>query len=682
MRKHITLFIITLLFITTLVACQSKSYVDYIDKPIQYTPTIGTKRNNESIADLKVIYDDDTADQIQVLPVDLPDDFIIGVDMSSILDVLAKGGVFYNANGEEQDVFEILKDYGVNYVRIRLWHNPTNEQGLGFGGGNNDTNTGIEIAKRAARVGMRIALDFHYSDFWADPSKQSIPRAWTGFTDEQVVDAIYTYTKDTLKAFEKAGVRPHMVQIGNEINNGMVYPNGNIATRGYRRLAMFLNAGLKAVKEISPKIQTVIHLAEGASEQRLTYFFDKMVENNVEFDIIGLSYYSFWHGTLEKFQQTLAALEARYPQQIAVMEYSYGYTDYSNEFSANIYSSEMESEGGYKTSMQGQASYIRDVNAAVASIESGIGSFYWEPAWLAVNGAGWASGGAIEYLTAQGDDVSSIGKASWANQALFSFSGKVLPSLNVFNLMRTSTFDDEQIETLETELSVVINIRANETLPTHTIAYTSLDRRTMVPITWNLTELATIQGAGNYTIHGTVTHGTQTLNVVCQVEAYENYLINGSFEEGGKVTADVKDFSLVNGCSVTQTVTGAVKVESKNPRTTDNNGHNNLNIWASAAYDFSVYQTVTLQPGTYTLIVYGRSAMNGEVHRPNVQLYVSSGNTNLFEQAFIYGVSWSDWQKNEMTFTLTETLTVQIGLKGSGAATAWAHFDDFALKSI
>ncbi len=681
MKKQL-LFILSLGFVILATACQSKAYVDYIDKPISFTPTIGDKRNNESIADLKVIYNDETADQIQVLPVELSDDFIIGVDMSSIIDVLDKGGVFYNANGEEQDVFEILKSYGVNYVRIRLWHNPTNSNGLGFGGGNNTTEVGIEIAKKAARVGMRIALDFHYSDFWADPSKQSMPRAWTGYTDEQVVDAIYEYTKSTLKSFEKAGVRPHMVQIGNEINNGMVYPNGNIATRGYRRLAMFLNAGIKAVKEISPSIQTVIHLAEGASEQRLTYFFDKMIENNVEFDIIGLSYYSFWHGTLAQFQQTLEALDARYTQKIAVMEYSYGYTDYSNEFSANIYSSEMESEGGYKTSMQGQASYIRDVNAAIASIESGIGSFYWEPAWLAVAGAGWASSGAIEYLNAQGDDVSSIGKASWANQALFSFSGKVLPSLNVFNLMKTSTFNDERIETLETELSVVINIRANETLPSHTLAYTSLDRRTLVPITWNRSELDAIQGAGNYTVHGTVTQGNQTLQVVCTVEAYENYLVNGSFEEGGKVTADVKDFSLVNGWQVTQNINGAVKIESKNPRTSDNNGHNNLNIWASAAYDFTVYQTVTLSPGTYTLVVYGRSAMNGEVNTPSVSLYVGNGSTILFEQSFVYGGSWSEWQKNELTFTINESITVQIGLKGTGAATAWAHFDDFALKSM
>ena len=681
MKKRTLLLTVVILSILLLWGCQSKAYVDYIDKPVTYTPTIGSKRNTESIADLKFIYNDETADQIQVLPVDLDDDFIIGVDISSIMDVLNKGGVFYNANGEEQDVFEILKDYGVNYVRIRLWHNPKNANGLGFGGGNNDTLTGIEIAKKAARVGMRIALDFHYSDFWADPSKQSIPRAWEGFTDEQVVDAIYEYTKETVKAFEKAGVRPHMVQIGNEINNGMVYPNGNIATRGYRRLAMFLNAGIQAVKEISPTIKTVIHLAEGASEQRLIYFFDKMLENNVEFDIIGLSYYSFWHGTLTQFEQTLKTLESRYTQQIAVMEYSYGYTDYSNEFSANIYSSEMESEGGYKTSMQGQASYIRDVNAAIASIESGIGSFYWEPAWLAVSGAGWASSGAIEYLTAQGDDTSSIGKASWANQALFSFSGKVLPSINVFNWMKTSTFDDERIETLETNLSVVINIRANETLPTHTVAYTSLDRRTLVPISWNASELSQIEGAGIYTVTGTVVNGDQNLLVTCVVEAYENYLINGSFEEGGKVTADVKDFSLVTGWSVNQTVNGSVKIESKNPRTADNNGHNNLNIWASAAYEFSVYQTVTLEPGTYTLIVYGRSAMNGEVIRPTVNLYISQGSNTLKEQAFIYGVSWSDWQKNEMTFTITETITVNIGLRGFGAATAWAHFDDFALKS-
>jgi len=671
------LVLFVLLLLPVFLSCREKGYVDYMSTYEGFEPTIGDLTNAETEEDLALIYGDSTATDVHVLPVELPEDFIFGVDMSSILEVEAAGGVFYNEDGQEQDVFEILADHGVNYVRIRLWVDPHDEDGNPFGGGSTDTAAGIEIAKRAARVGMRICLDFHYSDFWADPGKQSVPRAWASLSKADLVTAIHDYTYDALKQFQDAGVRPHMVQIGNEINNGMVWPKGKISVYGFDDLAAYLNAGLSAVEEISPDITTVLHLAEGASEQKVTYFLDNILANGVAFDVIGLSYYSFWHGPLEQFEETLGILETKYDQKIAVMEYSYGYTDYANEFTANIYSSGLESEGGYKTSLQGQTSYIRDVNAAVASIPSGIGSFYWEPAWLAVDGAGWASAYADEYLTAQGDS-GSLGKVTWANQALFSYSGKVLPSLSVFEEMRTSTYENETVLSLEDDLNVVINLGADETLPTTTVAYTDLDRRTMVTITWDEAELALITGVGSYVVHGTVQSGGETLPIVCNVEAYVNYVENGGFEDGGKVSADVKDFAYVAAWDVTEDVAGAVKVESKNPRTTDNAGHNNLNIWASSAYAFTLWQTVDLPAGTYSFTVWSRSADT----LPSVELFAAAGGTDVAFQAIVYGSSWSEWKENTLTFTLSEAATLTVGLRGQGAASSWAHFDDFALKEV
>lgn len=673
--KKIGLLLLTIVGVVALTGCK-KEYKDYMDSFDGFTATIGDLTNDESVQDLVDFYGDETASNIKVLPVDdMDDDFIFGVDMSSILEVEENGGVFYNELGEEQDVFEILKNNGINYVRIRLWVDPYSEEGEAFGGGTTDTARGIEIAKRAARVGMRICIDFHYSDFWADPGKQEIPRAWKLLNDTDLKETLYNYTYDTVKEFEEAGVRPHMVQVGNEINNGMMYPKGRLSLYGYDRLAELLSVAIGAVNDISEDILIVIHIAEGASEQRVTYFFDNILEYDVEFDIIGLSYYSFWHGPLSDLYETLEIVDERYEQDVIIMEYSYGWTDYSNEYASNIYNSGLEADGGYKTSLQGQVSYIRDVNAAIASIDSGIGSFYWEPAWLAVDGSGWAFEGARTYLEGQGD-ASGLGKVSWANQALFSYSGKVLPSIKVFDLMSTSSFDEELIVDYEDEMNIILNIKADDTLPSNLIVYTNLDRRTLIPITWNQSDLDSITTPGDYVVNGTIENAGVSYPVTANVEAYENYFINSSFEDGGKVPRDITDFSTVNGWDVTSNVDTAVKIESKNARTDDNQGFNNLNLWANTAYDFTLTQEIELEPGTYVYSVWARSADN----MSPVEMYITGTNIDI-EQSIEYGATWSQWVQNSFEFTITETTIITIGIKGSCPAESWSHFEDFTLRA-
>lgn len=676
--KNGLVLLTTFITIFALSGCKTTEYEDYIDTFDGFEPTYGTKVNNETITDLVSIYGDESAEDINVLAIDdIDDEFIFGVDMSSVLDVYENGGVFYNANGQEQDVFEILKDAGVNYIRIRIWNDPYNDDGEPFGGGTVDVDRGIEIAKRAARVGMRIALDFHYSDFWADPGKQTIPRAWRLLGPADLKEAVYNYTYESIKAFEDAGVRPHMVQVGNEINNGFMFPKARLSLWGYDDVAAYLSEGARAVKDISNEIKVIIHLAEGASEQRLTYFFDNVIENGLDFDVIGLSYYSFWHGTMEQFRETLAVLDERYNQEIAVMEYSYPWTDYSNEFTTNIITSEQADEGGYNMTMQGQVSYVRDVNAAVASIESGIGTFYWEPAWLGVDGAGWAEEGAVEYLTEQGD-AEGIGNIGWANQSFFSFTGKALPTLQVFTEMRTSTFNQENILSYNDELSFVLNLRAEGSLPSYTYGFTNLERITVIPITWNQTDIDAMDGPGEYIVNGTIESGGETLPVTCTVTAYENYFENASFEDGGKVTSDISDFSYIDAWSATKSPDSAVRVESKNARTVDNQGHNNLNTWASSDYTFTITQDIELEPGTYEYNVWARSADT----LPVIQMIVQNGSTNIATQDIIFGASWSTWQANTLTFTITETTTVTIGLTGDCVASSWSHFDDFSLRQL
>ncbi len=607
---------------------------------------------------------------IQVSEIEgLSDDFIFGVDLSSIIEVENAGGKFYDADGNETDIFELLADYGVNYVRIRLWNDPYDEDGNSFGGGGNDLETDIEIAKRAVAAGMKVCLDFHYSDFWADPSKQTLPREWEGYTSEELRQVVYDYTYSVLEAFEEAGCLPSMVQTGNEVNNGIMYPNGKSAT--YQ--AIYMSAAMSAVKAIDEDILTVVHLAEGATYLTISGKLDTLIEAGVEFDVIGLSYYSYWHGSMADFQDCVEKLAEKYNQKICVMEYSYGYGDDSNEYTGNIFSSALEETGGYKATVQGQASYIHDVNEVIASVDTGIGSFYWEPAWLPLAGTSWASEYSHDYLVAQGDGGGE-GTVSWANQALFDFDGNPLDSLNAFKLMRDSGTAEENILEINTSISCMIDLSSSEeiALPETATALTDLDHWVELEITWNEDEVAAISGEGEFTVTGTVTCGGVDYEITADVLTYYDYLKNGSFDDDS-VSSDVKDFSTITAWDMSGT-DNSYRVESKNART----GSNNLNIWCSSAFENVLSQDIyNLTAGTYVFSVYARSAMENYLY-PECTLYVTVGD-ETYEVEITWGSTWSDWAQTTVEFTVTETTDITVGIKSTGEAATWAHFDDFAL---
>ncbi|MCD8107672.1 MAG: glycosyl hydrolase 53 family protein [Oscillospiraceae bacterium] len=608
---------------------------------------------------------------IQVSEIEgLSDDFIFGVDLSSIIEVENAGGKFYDEDGNETDIFELLASYGVNYVRIRLWNDPYDEDGNSFGGGGNDLETDIEIAKRAVAAGMQVCLDFHYSDFWADPSKQTIPREWEDYTSEELRQVIYDYTYSVLQAFDEAGCLPSMVQTGNEVNNGIMYPNGKTAT--YQ--AIYMSSAMSAVKDYDEDILTVVHLANGATYSSISGKLDELITAGVEFDVIGLSYYSYWHGSMSDFQDCVEKLAENYDQKICVMEYSYGYGDDSNEYTANIFSSDLEETGGYKATVQGQASYIHDVNEVIASVDTGIGTFYWEPAWLPLEGTSWATDYAHDYLEAQGDGGGE-GTVSWANQALFDFDGNPLASLNAFKLMRDSGTAEENILEINTEISCMVDLSSSEeiALPETVTALTDLDRWVELDITWNEDEIAAIDGAGEYTVTGTVTCGGVDYDVTATVTTYYDYLKNGSFDDD-TISADVKDFDNITGWSMTGT-DNSYRVESKNARS----GSNNLNIWCSSAFENTLSQEIyNLTAGTYTFSVYARSAMEN-YNYPECTLYVTVGD-ETYEAEITWGDTWSDWVQTTIEFTVTETTDITVGIKSTGEAATWAHFDDFALS--
>jgi len=258
-------------------------------------------------------------------------DRILGADISFLPQMEERGSKFY-INGKEQDVVQALADHGFNYIRLRIFVNPENEKGYAPGKGFCGLEQTKQMALRVKNAGMKLLLDFHYSDYWADPQQQYKPKAWENLSFDELRKTLSQYTKDVLLALKEQGTLPAMVQIGNEINHGMVWPEGYIANPD--QLAELLKAGTEAVREVDPAIIIMMHLALGGQNDEATFWLDNMIGRGVTFDIIGLSYYPRWHGTLDDLQKNLFALKERYYKPLNIVEYS----DYKKELNDIIFS--------------------------------------------------------------------------------------------------------------------------------------------------------------------------------------------------------------------------------------------------------------------------------------------------------------------------------------------------------
>ncbi len=373
------------------------------------------------------------AETVQIQPVKVAADFIKGADVSMLAEVEKHGGKFFDEHGNPQDAMAILKENGFNYIRLRLWVDPKDADGKPYGGGNNDLVTTIALAQRAKANGMKFLLDYHYSDFWTDPARQNKPKAWTNMNIDQLTEAVYQHTKTTMDAFAKAGVLPDMVQVGNEINGGMLWPEGKswgLNGGEFDRLAGLLNAGIKPVKEHGDQIKIMLHLAEGTKNDTFIWWFDEITKRKVPFDIIGLSYYIYWNGPMNALQYNMDDISKRYDKDLIVVEAAYGYTTANCDNAENNFTSKEADDAGYPATVQGQANYLHDLLQVVTKVPEGRGKgvFYWEPAWLPTPGATWATKAGMKYNS---DDWKE-GNAR-ENQSLFDCQGKVLPSIKAFN---------------------------------------------------------------------------------------------------------------------------------------------------------------------------------------------------------------------------------------------------------
>ena len=437
----IALITVCLIPLSMLTSCQKK---DGNLKDSDLNTTTDTKDINETVNKPNINVSSNT---LRVKKVEgLSENFIFGMDASCVPSLEAGGVKYYDHDGNEKDVYKILAENGLNYIRVRIWNDPFDKNRNGYGGGNCDIENAIAVGKRATANGMKLLVNFHYSDFWADPQKQSAPKAWQGMNVSDKSNAIYEYTKQSLEKLLAANVDIGMVQVGNETNGFMC------GEKKWENIAALMSAGSKAVREVCPDALVALHFSNPELANRYAGYAYELNRFNVDYDVFASSYYPFWHGSFENLIAELDKVTSNYNKKVVIAETSYAYTPDDTDFHGNTVSAQMAAKD-YPLTIQGQADLVRDVIATAAKIENCIGVFYWEGTWIAAggksyeenrvlweeNGSGWASSYVVEY---DPDDAGKwYGGCAVDNQAMFDKNGKALESLKVFALVRNGNLD-------------------------------------------------------------------------------------------------------------------------------------------------------------------------------------------------------------------------------------------------
>ena len=677
-KQFLALCISVSLCSTTLVGCGNSSEEAVAETEVtteaqEVTETTQVETTQETteanpVADVTDIY---------VEPIEgISDDFIRGMDASAVLALENSGVKYYNFDGEEQDVFQTLSEAGVNYIRLRVWNDPYDENGNGYGGGNNDLPTSIELGKRATKYGMKVCIDFHYSDFWADPKRQHAPKAWEGMEIDEKCDALYDYTKDSLTQLFDEGVDVEMVQVGNEINNGMAgeyyLPN----------VTQLLKSGTKAVREIADTynkdIQVVIHYTNIENNGEIDSLASNLQNNDVDYDMMGLSYYPFWDGSFDNMQRISRYIQKTYNKKVMIAETSYCYTSEDGDGSGNSLVGTDDIVKGYPATVQSQATMVRDVCAAAN--EAGLeGVFYWEGTWIPVGpatadnspiwekyGSGWASSYASDY---DPDDAGLYyGGCSWDNQAMFDFTGRPLPSLNVFKYLKDG-HDVPLAVDYVSDVSVTCNAGSAIELPEQVdVIYNNHAANTQADVTWDEAQVAAVDPNvdGEYDITGSVDGG---FTVTCHVKVIlKNLVQNPSFED-----ADTSMWKV--------TYEGDSNPTDYQNKTDDaHTGDIAFHFWSGDSdMEFSIEQEFTdLEAGTYRLSVF---AQGGDMSADaEMELYAVTSDGEQTESFMV--TTYNDWKNPTIPEIQVTDGTLTIGVRMKCNVSSWGTVDDFTLNKI
>lgn len=682
----------------------------------------------------------------------LSEDFVHGVDVSSYLSLVQSGAKYYDENGQEADLFDIMENAGINYVRLRVWNSPyplddegnqifveedgttehsatevtkteTNVKGYKeyyladgtqvyletYGGGVCDVDTAVAIGKIATAHNMKVLIDFHYSDFWADPNKKSVPKTWENMTLEEKTVALKEFTEESLNTLLDAGVDVGMVQIGNEINNGMAGQKDN------QDVYTLLKAGSEAVRSVSKDILIAVHFTNPHNEGYQIGRAAELDAAGVDYDAFGTSYYPYWHGSAETLYEDLKEIADTYNKKVYVAEISYPWTlEDGDGFGNNASEYSTDMDFTYEIGPEGQATAVRNAIAAVSQIgENGLGTFWWEPAWIPVNyaynedgslnneawlanqkawklfGSGWASIYASEY---DPEVTSDINGGSWDNQGFFDFQGHVLDSINVYKWVYTGAVGPTKVSTVDAascEMIYQTTPSLPETVKVNLNDGTSLD----VSVTWNAEQVEKLKTAdyGEYTIKGSVDAFSyesrgEKVNVAageheatCSVviTGTVNYVTNGDFETG-----DETGWTLTNTAGTGNPAIGTNSGDAKN-------GSHYYTAWDEVPIDFSIDQTITTNPpaGLYTLFAYYQGTGVKEVTSDS-SLYAivtyKDGTKKTYSGAVEIHNVWKDfYQAKVNNIIINDNVTsITVGTRLSCTPTdlgAWVVVDDISL---
>lgn len=367
----------------------------------------------------------------------------LGIDVSTYYEEKAAGAKYYD-KGIEVEPLQMLNANGVDIMRIRLWLNPYNKEGKPYLGGTCDLKNFIKLSKLAIKKGYDVMLDIHYSDFWVDPGKQTVPKAWQNLDEKGLEQKVYDYTTETLTAIKNEGITLSFIQVGNEITNGMLWPYGRLEERGegekrgnYETFIKFIKAGVRACREVSPKSELVLHLERSYDINVYNEFFTEMKNAKVDYDIIGFSYYPYWHGTLSQFFANVENCK-KFGKKLMVVETGYAFTleDYINEPDGNahlVVANNNVKNFGFKEEFPLTKQGQKDFTAAFIGgcKNHGVyGIIWWEPLWIPGENICWASVEGQEYIRETGKST----RNEWANQCMFDYSGNKNPVFDVYKV--------------------------------------------------------------------------------------------------------------------------------------------------------------------------------------------------------------------------------------------------------
>lgn len=626
----------------------------------------------------------------------LPDDFIMGMDASSVISLEDNGIKYYDYDGNEADVFKTLAQSGVNYIRVRIWNDPYDKDGNGYGGGNNDIDKAVEIGKRATKYGMKLLANFHYSDFWADPAKQMAPKAWEDMDISTKAKALYDYTKESLQKLKDAGVDVGMVQIGNETNGKMC------GESAWKNIADLMIEGSKAVREVLPEALIAVHFANPEKVTNYKDYAKKLNYWGVDYDVFASSYYPYWHGTLDNLSTLLSEIATTYNKKVMVAETSYAYTTENTDLYGNTISDGGAITKDYPFSVQGQANSVRNIIDTVANkMTNGIGVFYWEGTWISIGntsfeenqadwekyGTGWASSYAADYDP--NDAGKYYGGCAVENQALFDMNGKPLESLKVFKLVKNGNTVEVKPDAIA-DTTIICDLAGEITLPTKVNAIMTDDSKKELDVEWKYYQITdenyVTTKYDSVDFNAFKTGGVQKYDIVgvaggmeahCYLSMIEfNFLNNYSFEEdeNGKAPTGwvINEIGKADELYVEQKATDSLT------------GTGHMHFWSGTTDSVEFYleqDVLNLPSGKYKFTI---SIMGGDGGTTNIYSYVKI-NGEIVKTAELEITTYGTWDTaliKDIDYNSTDTITVGIYVKCAGANNgAWGKIDDALLNS-